>query len=84
MADNIMFANCFFSLFRHSGGQKQAEVPDLRPGAGGGRGESERAGLRPFPVSPRRATENIVGKVTKERIFFWFYLPTVFSTNVVK
>jgi hypothetical protein len=82
MADNIMLGPgsmliVFFPLFRHSGGQKQAEVPDLRPGAGGGRGESERAGLRPFPVPPRRATENIVGKVTKERIFFWFYLPTV-------
>ncbi len=67
-----------FSLFRHSGGQKQAEVPDLRPGAGGGRGESERAGLRSFPVPPRWATENIVGKVTKERIFFWFYLPNLY------
>jgi hypothetical protein len=49
MADNIILGPgsllIFFFLFRHSGGQKQAEVPDLRPGAGGGRGESERAGL---------------------------------------
>ncbi len=50
-------------------------MPDLRPGAGGGRGESERAGLRPFPVPPRRATENIVGKVTKERFFSGFIYP---------